>query len=593
MRETWGLNAAPRGPVSDSGAGNGSPDEKAPTQSENPEELANNVLNFLAERLGTVGRYGHDLSEHEVAKELYRKFGAYDTKAIYDHWMQMKEAPEGIQNPILREIVEQEKANNGFSDSYVHDILAFCDPALVPVREKVIELQTTLDPVKRREKVNELKELVGKTVAERGYTVYTRGSDRDTPLTLERMEEESYLSVSSRIGSSVQVNDIAEALMRANADIRFDDTVGYLDRQRLREDTLRYGAKGANLENLKRVQEGLRQYQYSMSLSFEIPEYKLVPTSVYDKWDAGERIMPELQETFNWIKGRKVILRSSAVYSEDAENATGAGIYKSIVLEAGANAREFLTKVKEVYKSTDSDAAREYRREHGIRDEKMGLVVQEFKASAPTDRGYINTVMKNVPQLMEIAYEDGLRPLIVKEQAMEAIVLNQYRAPIMHYEIDNARKYEGDIRKLALIATMIEKHYGQPIQIEFLRGKMEGEDSWEVDFMLQARFLPAEFSVPKHYEFPAEESIFEGRGVGAFDLTLPVLSNMADNTDREGVVVFQASTFYTTDNVADKAIRKTAPSSCSALQVKAVAISRRSAPNGASRLSAVVKAWIL
>lgn len=532
-----------RSPSEPSGPPDGKPEEKSPEtalpQAENSEQLANDILNHLAERLGTADRYHSEITEAEIAHELYSKFGIYDTDFVYAHWEKMKESPSTIQNPTLKEIFETAQADNGFDRSLLNDTLAFADTALVPIRQQLAALETTQDLEEKKVMLDAVKKEIDKTIQLREYTIYRFGGT--APLSLKDLEYDSSPSTSSRRGSTIHLGDIATALQRANFHIHFEETLGTLDKSKLEADTLLYGAKGANLEELGRIREAVKGFGLA-SFGYEIPEYRLIPVSIYEKQMRGERILDDVSDVYNWINKRKVIIRSSAVFSEDSEEATGAGIYESVILESDATLRQFLAKIKEVYKSVNSPGAVQYRREHGIPDEKMGLVIQEFMDSAVENKGYINTVLKNVPELMEIAYENGVRPLIIKERALDAIVHHDGRAPIAHYEIDSRRKSPHEIRDLALFVTLIEKHYGQPIQIEFLAADKDGIIE---TFLLQTRFLPKSFSEKRHIEFPQEKSLFEGRAVGAFDLTLPVLSNKGYNNEKNGVVIFQSSKFYT------------------------------------------------
>jgi len=340
--------------------------------------------------------------------------------------------------------------------------------------------------------------------------------------------------------SSAAGGNGTEAQQQSDFEKIISDKVGTLNKEALREDTLRFGAKGANLNLLSsivdKVSSVVGRYQ-----PYTVPEYQLVPVSVYEKRDVETDFTAAVENIFSWVNGRSVIIRSSAVYSEDAENLTGAGIYKSLVLDANASRDQLVEKIREVYASVDSAEAIKYRADHGIPEEKMGLVVQEFFDCKPGEKGYVNSIVKNVPNLMEIAYSDGIRPLVVKEKVRHSIVDFRDEQSIMHYEPDSNRVHSVAVRSTARIVATLEQYYGQPLQVEFLQST---RDHGLQTYLVQARFLPNNFSEKKSFEFPQQEALFEGRAVGAFDVTLPILSLRDDNSEREGVVIFTTSKFF-------------------------------------------------
>lgn len=535
----------------DKGSGSGPETEQTRQVPRSPEELAKGVLDYLAERLGTLDRYHSDIPEGQIAQELHAKFGVYDPDLVYEYWEKMSESPSTITNPVLRSLAEDtdEDGLSKFDRSYVRNTLASVDTAWVPIRQHLVGLETTLDLQAKKQLLTNIKEEISQLIQSRKYTIYA--FDKEEPLELRDLEYHLMPSVTSSRGSSVSLSDVAESLQSAHFDVKFRETLGSLDKSKLAEETLKYGAKGANLNELKRIQTAVREILEFRD--YEIPDYRLIPASVHEKQNTDKRILEEVNDIYQWINKRKMIIRSSAVYSEDSENATGAGIYESIILEEGATLRDFLTKIKGIYKSVDSPEARRYRKDHGIReDEKMGLVVQEFIECPPSNRGYVNSIVKNVPELMEIVYEDGLQPIIVKERAQKAIIHGGGEIPIMHYEVDMRRKYPHVIEELAFIITLIEKHYGQPIQAEFLQTETDGVKG---TYLVQTRFLPRNFSEKRQVEFPKEKPLFEGRAVGAFDLTLPVLSNKGNNRKKSGIVIFNSSKFYTLgSHGADRAL---------------------------------------
>gem|GEM_PF-6442123 len=63
------------------------------------------------------------------------------------------------------------------------------------------------------------------------------------------------------------------------------------------------------------------KFHYNIS-EINIPAYEKIPVSIYKKWKNNENIDSDLETFYNQINEKKVILRSSAVFSEDNENST-------------------------------------------------------------------------------------------------------------------------------------------------------------------------------------------------------------------------------------------------------------------------------
>lgn len=73
-----------------------------------------------------------------------------------------------------------------------------------------------------------------------------------------------------------------------------------------------------------------------------------------------------------------IIIRSSAVFSEDNDQTTGAGIYHSEPLLGKYTFKDFCTAIEKVYISCDSENALLYRQKNNIGDEKMGISIQKY-----------------------------------------------------------------------------------------------------------------------------------------------------------------------------------------------------------------------
>jgi hypothetical protein len=336
-------------------------------------------------------------------------------------------------------------------------------------------------------------------------------------------------------------------------EVQFPVVIGTVDREELERQTRIYGAKGANLEVAKTVLAKLKESQLVAEMNYidvVIPDFERIPVEVYRKWKRGESITDDLKPFFDWIKGRCVMVRSSAVFSEDGDENTGAGIYESTKLDAGKSLEDFEKSVIAVYESVDSDNAKKYRAERGItEDEEMGIVLHEFVDSCPEngDKGYVNSVVKQVPALMDISLDNGMRPVINRNELMEIGVgagkddrkLFHYTPDCSRYGHEYSHRFREPVVGVSLVAYLLEKYYGQPLQIEFIFSEYEGEvrsfnNSKRIN-LLQTRSLPKNFMEPAQVEFPHDKTpLFEGRALGIIDATLPVLPNDDDNSRKTG-----------------------------------------------------------
>jgi hypothetical protein len=385
----------------------------------------------------------------------------------------------------------------------------------------------------------------------------TRGSDDDI----------LYSNGNDEIGAYYEITEILDALEKIEIEIasmefevQFPLMIGTVDKEELELQKRIYGAKGANLEIARNVIGKLKESKVAPIMEYievVIPDFERIPVEVYRKWKRGESITDDLKPFFDWIKGRCVMVRSSAVFSEDGDENTGAGIYESTKLDAGKSLEDFERSVVAVYESVDSDNAKKYRAERGItEEEEMGIVLHEFVDSCPEngDKGYVNSVVKQVPALMDISLDNGMRPVINRNELRKKI----YRSSLddvkfLHYMPDLERYGTGfkksfirPVGSVSLLTYLLEQHYGQPVQVEFVFS--EGEESYSALSrrinLLQVRSLPKNFMEPAHVEFPLDKSpLFEGRALGIIDATLPVLPNDDDNSKNTGIVFFESSQF--------------------------------------------------
>lgn len=352
-------------------------------------------------------------------------------------------------------------------------------------------------------------------------------------------------------------------------------TVGHVDEEKLEEHRMKFGAKGANLIALTEFMQKLQASEYFQrkTSTISIPPFQLVLAEIYDLWKRGERdsAYTALRNVYDAVQEYgSVMIRSSAVHSEDGKETTGAGIYESIFLKKGSTFEEFIAAVETVYDSCDSESAKQYRATNSIPNESMGLVIQkaiydeemaewdkyrmeENAAWLTHSRGYINSTRPHSNNLMDIYYESLGFPLVYRKGKVEEVLFadgDTYgaKSSALYFEADPERMLSGKVNltvdDLWTLATLLEKHYGRPVQIEDVinPNSERGEIS-----VVQVRPLPSMMFTQQKIEFPTDiEPIAEMQAIGfcdgIFDILPPVLEARHEvdskNHEKEGVVFF-------------------------------------------------------
>ena len=320
---------------------------------------------------------------------------------------------------------------------------------------------------------------------------------------------------------------------------------------RLEELNKRFGSKAAHLLILQDNLELLNSL-LNPSLELKIPEFSTIPVETYRSWKTGEDIKGRLKPFYEKYKGRKVLLRSSAVYSEDTDNLTGAGQYTSTEAKVYDSFKDFYAAAIEVYKSLNSDLATEYRKAANIEHEEMGILVQEYSEGSRQRKsdglGFVNSILKNVPELIDVRVQVGrsnnrkateLRPIFYKDKLLDLIPLvpfNQYLSrSSSYYPLDGFSYFPDEAWKIAVMGEVLERLFGKPVQVEF-RNKYSYID------IFQVRSLPANYQERASVSFPQEnEPIWIANGLGVGDLELDVLPHSKENKDKHGLVIFGSS----------------------------------------------------
>lgn len=370
-------------------------------------------------------------------------------------------------------------------------------------------------------------------------------------------------------GSHSGYSEIPGAVMAAEAAItryQIEKRLAKLpskDQDRFEQLRLQYGAKAANLMLLSELVDQINKAKgRDFDSRLAVPAFRVVPVDSYRAWREGKLLDTDLQPYYDWASNlpkeriwgsdeemkADYIVRSSAVFSEDGANITGAGIYESVRVFGGATFQEFRDAVTKVYESVNSPRALAYRTQQGIAEEEMGLLIQKYITPDTrfmhnqSEQGYMNSRLAGVPELMEIVTETSRN--FVRRKAVDftlgmRVGRNEDAFDDVHHFPPDQYKIRPTLPiKVAQLTSIVERIWGKDIQVEFV------VDGFDVNFV-QVRELPENtFTQTPEVKFPDEQAIHTGYSIGTGDLELPVLDDEEDNSEETGVVVFPSNFMF-------------------------------------------------
>jgi hypothetical protein len=326
-------------------------------------------------------------------------------------------------------------------------------------------------------------------------------------------------------------------------------TIEELDPDQFKQLCVKYGAKAAGLisfeERVTPLNETLKDNSRSVRLS--IPPFLAVDVAEYERWLENPAALPEISEPLRTralelkeeqqdAQGGLVVVRSSAVKSEDGEEHTGAGIYKSIVVDPN-DSEGFQKAIGEVYESTRSAEALSYQQSIGVADEKMGLVIQHYEEGSgfwghrQAFYGYANGGGAN-PNILEVHTSAGT--LLYDKQAVQGMFMiessEMWGEDILHTNPDHGSPVKDAISPTSSVphaVLLAEKIFGKSMQVEFVN-----------DSIVQVR--PLILNLPESpVPFPEDiEPLAESAATGVGDMELQMLNDYEINSDERGFVVF-------------------------------------------------------
>lgn len=322
-----------------------------------------------------------------------------------------------------------------------------------------------------------------------------------------------------------------------------------INMDKLQELRVQYGAKAADLLCFQEKVEHLAQQLKGNSLAIDItiPPFKAVATDVYEAWlngspdfeDMIENVRLEVanfEQNIHDNSAGAVAVRSSAVKSEDSDEHTGAGVYKSVAVDP-TDPEAFRKAVEEVYASARSESALTYQAGIGVENELMGLVIQSYQESASdshrdTCYGHANSSGAN-PNIVDINTEAGqllYDKNAVIGQLMERDQSRHYSSDLLHTHPDHNSSLREVVQETSTIphaVVLAEKLFGKPMQVEFAS-----------EAIVQVRPIQVTESDEKIL-FPKNLNVIgECAASGLGDMELEELDEREDNSEKKGFVVF-------------------------------------------------------
>lgn len=450
---------------------------------------------------------------------------------------------------------------------------------LKEIREIQGQMQSIIDSglldAEKLARIAELKEAF-LAALEKGPFYYGYDIDRKSKVIRAHVEQGETGSINiiladehgrGSVSSCLEINKVF-LLFESIKNIQQLSSVPSVDHDRLEVDRLKYGAKAANLLALQKLLGQLKESNiFGLGyMHIDVPPFLTVPAEIYDCWKTGNDIDSELHTVFAKAQQYdQIIVRSSAVHSEDGEETTGAGVYDSIRLyneEWDEEERQivitpitferFKAAIIDVYESCDSDKAKAYRKDNDIPHESMGIVVQKLIPDGYTDQA--DTSRLHTPNLIEIR-PSGEFPIVFDKNKVKKFLLQHSRLAlsrmrdIAYLPVDlekvSFRFSLSNIYRVLELSILLEQAYGRAVQLEFTLGK-DGTFRSNM-LLLQARPIPEKMLKPANIEFPEQEPIAIFNSLGVCDTILPVLSEplgvdqIRSNADKVGIVFYNTS----------------------------------------------------
>ncbi|MBS3079103.1 hypothetical protein J4218_03205 [Candidatus Pacearchaeota archaeon] len=264
---------------------------------------------------------------------------------------------------------------------------------------------------------------------------------------------------------------------------------------------------------------GLVWLAQNTDLGYDVPQFEIIDTSFYEQFkgqsQTPQRLEEKCRELSQKFSGRAVSVRSSGVVSEDNDRFSGAGIYETFFLESMQLTPQSLhDSVLKVYSSVDSERAVQYRKEAGLGNEKMAVVVQEI---ADGENGVFMSRLPARAGIIPASWSRTIGAVVQGDTESEvhraffALTKDGYKLMFL----DESSPYTEATNlgnRLVPLTQRLKERYGKEFEAEFSYNPKNEKLS-----MLQIR--PLTNVQDKEVKFPDKEPIFTAElcmGVGEY-----------------------------------------------------------------------------
>ena len=337
------------------------------------------------------------------------------------------------------------------------------------------------------------------------------------------------------------------------------------DAQKFEQLRHEYGTKAASLLMFDEAMTAFRSVadrEYEAA-DISVPEFIAVPVRLYQMYkdtDEGyELYLEDIRQQAIIVSDDSydpelhrplVAIRSSAVFSEDGDEASGAGVYASLAADP-RDPEAFKMAVEAVFDSLETEEAQTYLADKGIDDELMGLVIQRYiegtqvHGKSRSAYGYIQS-SDHSGRVMPLSSETG--ELVFDRKLVEKLFMTRSSVgndqPTYHYVPDHDSAIAGFAQQGAHIANaalFAEKLFGKQVELEFAFNQSS------TAYVLQVRPLPHQ-ELPESIVFPTDiEPVLECRAIGVGDVVVTVRDeeDYQDGELRFSVVDTESQTGHT------------------------------------------------
>lgn len=300
-----------------------------------------------------------------------------------------------------------------------------------------------------------------------------------------------------------------------------------------------YGTKAATLFVLDKAIAAFKSETEGISdtASFEVPPFTAAPVDLHKMYKDGDEryggVLEEIRQQAIGVTSDRfdpelyrplVVVRSSAVRSEDGDKVSGAGVYASVSADP-RDPESFRQAVEAVFDSMETEEAKAYRKANGIDEEQMGLLIQRYIEDTKDykDTCVYGYVQSSDPfgRFVSLSSETGellFDRKAVEDRFMIAPPFGRTQ-PTFHYNPDHDTLISNFGREGALLANaalFAEKLFGKQVELEFAL------DDSNTAYVVQVRPLPHQ-EKPEEVTFPTDtEPLVECRAIGVGDVIVTV-----------------------------------------------------------------------